>query len=434
LYQVLSRELFERGRCDGFGVMLEPMKSRYVRPFLVRRLNAMADACGDARAVVPMDAGELLDAATAAAGSDDFGDFGDGDWRGRFHALVGAINASDLHVVGRLMTRQELLRCLRTRLLMAERWRAEPAIAREVVRAPLVVTGPARSGTTITFELLALDPELRSPRAADVLHPVPREGTTDAAHLAMSECEQELWADVQPEFAAIHELRSDLPVECVTINAPSFAGSHWPMILLQMGDWQPDGVADFAWHTAVLKTLQFGKPKKRWLLKTPGYLLMLDGLAAAYPDAELVLTHRDPVKTMPSTVSTTAMIQWIRTEQVNLDMLSAMIGMVFSNALLEVARRRRESEMPLPSGDVRFTELLRDHAGSVRRAYEQLGRRMSPEHEAAIAAYVREKPQGKFGRHEYTAADWGFDAATLRTELADYMTTFQVATEKERNE
>jgi hypothetical protein len=410
------------------------MSSRYVRPSLVRRLNVMAAACGDARVVVPLYSKALLDCAVVTTGLDDFGDFGDGDWQGRFHALVAAINDSGLHVVGRLMTRAELLRCLRTRLLMAKRWRDEPAIADEEIRAPLVVTGPARSGTTITFELLALDPELRSPRAADVLHPVLPAGRNDNDRLAMSECEQELWADVQPEFAAIHELRSDLPVECVTINAPSFAGSHWPMLLQQLGDWQPDGVADFAWHAAILKTLQYGRPKKRWLLKTPGYLLMLDGLAAAYPDAELVLTHRDPVRTMPSTVSTTAMIQWIRTEHVDLDMLSSMIGMVFSNALLEVARRRREGSMPLPSGDVRFTELLRDHSGSVRGAYAQLGRTMSPEHEAAIEAYVRDKPQGKFGRHEYTAADWGFDAAALRAELADYMTTFDVAVEKERGE
>lgn len=414
--------------------MLQNMESRYARPPLVRRLNLMAKACGDARVVVPLYPQALIDCAVVTTGLNDFGDFGDGDWRGRFDALVDAINQSDLHVVGRLMTRAELLRCLRTRLLMANRWHEEPAIADEVIRAPLVVTGPARSGTTITFELLALDPELRSPRAADVLHPVLPAGTTDAGRLAMSECEQELWADVQPEFAAIHELRSDLPVECVTINAPSFAGSHWPMILQQMGDWQPDGVADFAWHSAILKTLQFGKPKKRWLLKTPGYLLMLDGLAAAYPDAELVITHRDPVRTMPSTVSTTAMIQWLRTEHVNLDMLSAMIGMVFSNALLEVARRRRENQMPLPSGDVQFTELLRDHSGSVRRAYEQLGRTMSKEHAEAVEGYVHAKPQGKFGRHEYTAADWGFDAATLRSELADYMTTFGVAVEKERGE
>jgi hypothetical protein len=410
-------------------LMLEAMSTRYARPDLVRRLNAMALACGGAHGVVPIDAAELLALAAGTTGLDDFGDFGDGDWRHRFEALVAAVNASDLHVVGRLITREELLRCLRTRLLMAKRWRDEPAIAGEVIRAPLVVTGPARSGTTITFELLALDPELRSPRAADVLHPVPPAGVADTDRLRMSECEQELWADVQPEFNAIHELRSDLPVECVTINAPSFAGSHWPMLLQQLGDWTPDATADFAWHRAVLKTLQYGDPGRRWLLKTPGYLMMLDDLAAAYPDAELVLTHRDPAKTMPSTVSTTAMVQWVRTDRVDLDMLSAMIGAVFSNALSEVARRRRENSLPLKSGDVRFTDLLADPVDAVDRAYAQLGRRVCAEHAAAMRAYVHEKPQGKFGRHHYTAAEWGFDVTALRNELRDYLTTFDVKLE-----
>lgn len=393
----------------------------------------MAEAAGGAAAVVPIDASALVDEAVRSTGIDDFGDLGDGDWRRRLEVLVAAINASDLHVVGRLMTREEILRCLRTRLMMARRWRDEPAIAEEVVRAPLVVTGPARSGTTITFELLALDPELRSPRAADVLHPALPAAVDDAERLAMTECEQELWADVQPEFAAIHELRSDLPVECVTINAPSFAGSHWPMLLQQVGEWVPDAAADFAWHRAVLKTLQHGDSTgRRWLLKTPGYLMMLDELAAAYPDAELVLTHRDPARTMPSTVSTTAMVQWIRTDRVDLDMLSALIGMVFTNALAEVARRRTDGSMPLASGDVRFTDLLADPVDAIARAYGQLGRRMSDAHAAGVRAYVRDKPQGKFGKHRYTAADWGFDAAALRAELAGYLGTFGIEVEEER--
>ncbi len=409
--------------------MLEPMHLRYTRPPLVRRLNAMAAACGDARAVVPIDAGELVDLAVETTGLDDFGSFGDGNWFDRLEALVAAVNSSDLHVVGRMMTREEMLRCLRTRLLMAKRWRDDPGIASEVIRAPLVVTGPARSGTTITFELLALDPELRSPRAADVLHPAPPDDTSDADRLAMSECEQELWADVQPEFAAIHELRADLPVECVTINAPSFAGSHWPMLLQQLGDWAPDPLADFAWHGAALRTMQRGDPGRRWLLKTPGYLVGLDFLAAAYPDAELILTHRDPARTMPSTVSTVAMVQWLRTDRVDLDMLSTMIGAVFTNALGEVARRRSDGSLPLACGDIRFTELMSDPAGAVDRAYAQLGRRVSDEHAAAIRAYVRDKPQGKFGRHLYTAAEWGFDVASLRDDLRDYVTTFGIELE-----
>ena len=77
-----------------------------------------------------------------------------------------------MHVVGRLLTREELLRCLRTRLLLARELDAKPAIADERIEAPLIVTGPARSGTTILFELLWLDPALRGPTAWEALHPV----------------------------------------------------------------------------------------------------------------------------------------------------------------------------------------------------------------------------------------------------------------------
>ena len=50
--------------------------------------------------------------------------------------------------------------------------------------APVVIIGPARSGTTILFELLALDPDLRVPTAAEALHPVARRATAATPHIA----------------------------------------------------------------------------------------------------------------------------------------------------------------------------------------------------------------------------------------------------------
>jgi hypothetical protein len=405
------------------------MRDRYTRPDWVRRCNAMADACGGAAHVVPIEANGLIDTARASTGLDDFGDFGDGDWRSRFGALVDAINDAGLHVVGRLMTREELLRGLRTRLLMAQRWRDEPAIADERIVAPIIVTGPARSGTTILFELLGLDPTLRSPRAADALHPAPPLGTTDALRVAMTECEQELWADVQPEFAAIHELRSDLPVECVTINLPSFAGSHWFFVLQDLGSWMPDLDADFAFHRAVLQTLQHGVPERPWLLKTPGYLMILDAVFAAYPDARIVLTHRDPARTMPSTVSTTATVKWMRTDDVDLDTLVMSIGSAFSGALLDVTNRRRDGWMADRFGDVHFRSLLAEPAETIAAAFGQLGIHREPSRADDIVRYLGDKPQGKFGVHRYDASEWGFDAATLHDELRPYLDYFAVELE-----
>jgi hypothetical protein len=245
----------------------------------------------------------------------------------------------------------------------------------------------------------------------------------------MTEAEQELWADVQPEFDAIHELRSDLPVECITICAPSFAGSHWPMVLTDQGGWAPDVTADLAWHRAVLQTVQHGRPRRRWLLKTPGYVFMLDDLLAAYPDACVIVTHRDPARTMPSTVSTTAMVQWLRTDRVDLDGLSALIGAVFTDALTAIAHRRTDGSLPGVYGDVRFAELMADPAGAIAAAYAAIGRELTGAHRAAIDRYLAAKPRGKHGTHRYSAEDWGFDATALRADLAEYMACFDIPVE-----
>lgn len=409
------------------------MRDRYRRPDWVRRVNAMGAAAGGTRRLVPLDAGELIDHARASTGIRAPGDLGDGDWEGRLRALVGAVNASDLHVVGRMMSREEMLRCLRTRLLVGEERRRDPSIAEEVVEAPIVITGPARSGTTILFELLGLDPGLRTPVATDVLHPVLPPGSGEDERRAMTEAEQELWADVQPEFAAIHELRSDLPVECITISAPSFAGSHWAMVLTDQSGWAPDVAADLAFHRALLQTVQHGRAPGRWLLKTPGHVFVLDELLAAYPDAAVILTHRDPARTMPSTVSTTAMVRWLRTDEVDLDELSPLIGALFTDALNTIARRRDEGSLPGIHGDVRYADLMDDPVAAIARAYAAIGRELAGEHRRAITRYLADKPRGKHGVHRYTAEEWGFDAAALRAGLAPYMRRFDVPAEDPGN-
>ncbi|HVV77664.1 MAG TPA: sulfotransferase [Mycobacteriales bacterium] len=405
------------------------MSERYARPDWVRRLNAMADASGSAVHLIPLDAGELIDAARETTGIAELADLGDGDWEGRLRAVVAAINASDLTVVGRLMTREELLRCLRTRIHLGAQRASDPAVAEEQILAPIVVTGPARSGTTILFELLALDAGLRSPVATDVLHPALPDDVTPTRRRAMTESEQELWADVQPEFASIHELRSDLPVECITISAPSFAGSHWSMVLDDPGEWMPDPVVDFAFHKAVLQSVQHGKPAMQWLLKTPAYLFMFDDLLKAYPDASVVFTHRDPARTMPSTVSTTAMVRWIRSDGLDVPALAELIDVMFTAGLNNVAERHNNGTLPQQTGHVRFTDLMSAPADAIAAAYDGIGREFTAAHRAAVVEYLANKPRGKHGRHDYTAEEWGYDAAKLREGAASYISTFGILSE-----
>ena len=515
---------------------LAPMTERLVRPDWVRRVNLMADAVGGrARDLVPIDAADLLDRASAALGGLPDGDLGDPLWQQRFEALVAAIDAAPMHVVGRLMTKQELLRSLRTRLLVTAAIDAAPEIVERPVAAPVFITGPARSGTSILFELLALDPRLRAPTAAEALHPValpesrssatvrrsavdghqvggrpgteavtlpeaqpPEDLSLGAAALpealVLGECEQEFWADVQPEFQALHELRSDLPVECVTVTQGSFCGFHWSMIAA-LGDWMPDPAVNYAYERQFLQVLQHvaspgavgdadpaavagvvgvagpgavggadpaaiagavraagpgaagpgavgdadpaavagvvgGADPANWVLKTPGHLMLLPLLFAEFDDAWVVQTHRDPAKTMPSTVSTTAMVQWMRTDHVDVDGMAETILAFFTAGLNGTVQLRETGVVPAERFvDVHFAELMSDPVATLRAAYDRMGREFADAHADAVLDYLAHKPKGKFGVHRYRPEDWGFTAAGLRSALAPYIDHFGVASE-----
>jgi len=408
---------------------IKNLADHFTRPDWVRRINAMGDSVGGARELISLDPDALVRGAIRSTGGlDDFGDF-DGDWRARFDSLVAELEATGrLHALGRLMTRQELLRGLRTRLLLAHARNENPAIAREPIEAPLVITGPPRSGTSILFELLALDPSARAPLAWEVLHPLPFDEATDAARRSMAECEQEFWADVQPEFAAIHELRSDLPVECVTLTLPGFSGGHWGMIANIPG-WEADYPATMAYHRALLQTLQHGSPPRNWVLKTPLYLVFIDLLFATYPDAWVVHTHRDPLKTEPSSLSTLATVRWERSDDVELPEAGAA-GL--GDMMIVLARRREAGELPDRIVDSHFTELMANPAAAVEKLYDQMNRPFHGEHADAIRRYIDAKPKGKFGKHEYSPEEWGFDPATLRERMRPYTDHYGITLEDRR--
>jgi hypothetical protein len=405
---------------------IKDLKEHYTRPDWVRRMNLMGDSVGGPERLIPLDPDALVETAVASTGGlTDFGDF-DGDWRSRFDSLVAQLEATArLHALGRLMTRQELLRGLRTRLLLTRARNESPGIADEPVSAPIVITGPPRSGTSILFELLALDPNARAPLAWEGIHPVPFGGAGADALRTMAECEQEFWADVQPEFAAIHELRSDLPVECVTLTLPGFSGGHWSMIANIPG-WQPDFPATMAYHRALLQTLQHGGPPRTWVVKTPLYLVFIDLLFATYPDAWVVHTHRDPLKTEPSSLSTLATVRWERSEDAELPEAG---GAGLGDMMILLAQRRSAGELPDRIVDSHFSDLMADPAAAVEKLYGQMGRPFLGEHADAIRAYVAAKPKGKFGRHRYSAEEWGFDPAALRKKMKPYTDHYGIALE-----
>jgi len=158
------------------------------------------------------------------------------------------------------------------------------------------------------------------------------------------------------------------------------------------------------------------------------HLARLPALFAVYPDARILRTHRDPAKTMPSSVSTLVHGRWTRSDHVDPDEIARTAVFGLSLMLNGIAA----PDAALPAGQVaelQYLDLLHDPVEAVARAYETLGLTMAPDVPDRIRTYLAARPQGHAGAHRYSPEEFGLDAATIRADLAPYLEAFAVPTE-----
>ena len=411
-------------------------------PDWVRRMNLFGDTAGDPARIVSLDADEMLATARAATGLDDLGADEWPGWEETYRRLVESIDReSQLHVVGRVMTRGEVMRVLETWLRLQGAWADRPQIRTEPVDAPLFIVGPPRTGTTILLELLALDPALRAPLAWEALAPLPV--STDPAvdrreRLRRAECEQELWADVHPEFMTMHELASDLPCECVHFLAYDCAGPHWSMLFdvptftgWQLEHLEPTLARVYRLHRRMLQTFQHGSEPRRWLLKSPGHLQTLAQVFTEYPDARVIHTHRDPARFIASLVSLLAVLRFTRSDAVDVGALGSLMEVTYQMFLEQVIDQRASGAIPDEQiVDIHFLDLMADPVASLRGLYEQLELAWPRDHDDAVRGYLAAKPKGKHGAHRYDFADVGLSEASVRSTFARYVDQYAIASER----
>lgn len=420
------------------------MTNALVHPDWVRRFNLFGDAVGDPRLLASLDPGELIATARASTGLDDLGESEWPGWTDTYTRMLAAIDGeANLHALGRIVTRAEVLRVLQTWLRLQREWKMRPAIVAEPIVSPLFVVGPPRTGTTILLELLALDPQLRAPYAWEALHPIRDEGDPERRR-ELSESEQEFWADVHPEFMTMHELASDLPCECVHFLMYDFAGPYYSMLYdtPSFTGWQLENLDTldrvYRLHRRMLQTFQNDTAElttnddapRRWLLKSPGHLSTLPALFAEYPDARVIHTHRDPRKFIASLVSLLAVLRFMRSERDDRLVLGPMMEMTYQLFLEQAIAQRTDGTIPDDRiVDTHFLELMSDPVAMLRRVYDQLGYDWPTGHDRVITGYLAAKPKAKHGAHAYEYADLGLDDAHVRATFAPYVAHYGITEE-----
>jgi hypothetical protein len=281
---------------------------------------------------------------------------------------------------------------------------------------------------------MAQDPANRVPLNWEIMYPSPPpERRTHATDPRGARAERQIrWFQrLQPEFRKIHPVGARLPEECVVILSHTFLSFQFSSMYfiptyqswLERQDLRPA----YRFHRCFLQHLQWRCRGERWVLKAPPHLPALDALFAVYPDAGVILTHRDPLEVVPSVASLHTVLRRTFSNVVE----PAAVGPEVSQMLVNDITRGIEAldRGCAPPGqvvDVRYTDLLRDPIAAVERIYAHFDLPFRSDVAARMRRFPLENWQDRNGRHEYSLEEFGLDAATERRRYRSYCERFSL--------
>lgn len=320
-----------------------------------------------------------------------------------------------------------LHRVLVNRLRMQRDFERHPEIREQPLEPPIIICGVNRTGSTKTHRMLSASGDfnwlplwqgLNPALVGGDRHESPEPRVRDAERFAA------WYAERAPEMPSIHELDAHEPEEetFVLVNSlcsPVLTGMvEAPAYIawLMAGGAAPQ----FTFLADVLRYLQWqglADPGKRWLLKSPFYSGLESQLLQVFPGARLIMTHRHPSVTVPSTCSLFACFRKPYTDA-SIDARAVLMGLAIPTQLHLQFRQTLPEDAFL---DLHFRDIVADPEPLVRAVYAHCGQALTRLSLERVLQWDRDHPQNRHGRHRYSLQSFGLAEADIDTAFADYL-------------
>lgn len=326
--------------------------------------------------------------------------------------LAGYADIHGLTLTGWVGVQQEVTDRLENRLRVRKLHALNPEIADEPVSRPIVVTGVPRTGTTMLQRLLAVPATHRSPLMHELMHA----DLESADHMRRAERATDFLNKAVPTFGTVydmHPLKPDADVWVLPHGIGHLVRAQPPGYVQWM--LERDYTPDYRYLKQTLQVLQHGRPRRRWVLRAPAHLWNLGALVKAFPDAQIVWTHRDPAAALASLCSMTETATAMNTGEID----PREIGRTWLGLFATGIDRARAARARLPEYavvDVPYRDLTRDARERLPQLFDHLGAPWGRTEADALEAALAARPTD----HKYDLARYGLTEGEVDQALGDY--------------
>ena len=372
-----------------------------------------------------INANEILDQAKSETGLSDLGEplFFEG-----LNRLIDSINnEANLNEIGIQAQPIRIQGLLINRLRFEEDLKKFPEILDQEIIAPIVIVGLPRTGSTMTHRLLASDPNHTAMLWWEGRYPalLPGEKRGDIeTRMELGKAEVDAVVAASPEALDIHPWDYKGADEEILLLEHNFLSTvpESFMALPSYSEWieEQDHTLAYEDLKKFIQYLQWqnpGREKKRWVLKSPHHLGFIDKMISVFPDAKIIQTHRDPIKTVPSFCSMCANLF----EPLTTNFDKVFIGKHWSNKLTRALNHCMNISEQHPDNflDLEFLNMIKDPIDEMKKIYEFIGEPFGEKTEVAMEAW-REENKHEMGAHKYSLEEYDLTESQINDNFAKY--------------
>ena len=398
------------------------------RPILFRAINSVWKSTYFLGSKIILDKDDLISKARKTTGLTDLGkDFQDEPVERMLRSINGEAN---LNPIGRFITRERLSSLISIRLRAEYFFKKHPEILEQELYPAWIIVGLQRTGTTKLQRLLAVDPNHRVIPSWEVINPLPLKldfrpsaNYEDPKRIKVARTSVKAVEWMSPGFFAIHPIDAIQPEEDILMLDVSFLSTTTEamMNVPSYAAWLETVDQSQAYEYAVklLKFLQWVKPAKRWVLKTPHHLEFPHLITKHFNEVKFLWPHRNIYESVPSYLSMLTYNYMMFSDDVDERKIAQhwvrKTGYMLQQAL-DFRLQGNNSEKFL---DIYYKDLIRDSMQELGRIYSLDGG-LNETLVERFRKHEEEHPHRKHGIHQYSLEDFGLSEADIDKHTSHY--------------